>query len=79
MHNFGRYPRREIVMSYPVPAASSENNYAYPSTGITLPHPRAAAAPVHSCDQVNVRDVGPLLNCSAFNPQKGRCFPPLFH
>jgi hypothetical protein len=24
MHNFGRYPRREIAMSYTVPAASIE-------------------------------------------------------
>ena len=26
-HNFGRFPRREIAMSHPVPAAPVENNY----------------------------------------------------
>jgi len=29
MHNFGRYPRREIAMSYPAPAASIASEYRH--------------------------------------------------
>jgi hypothetical protein len=43
-HNFGRYPRREIAMSYPVPATSFENNY-----GRRDEHRHTHARPIRIC------------------------------
>ena len=39
-HNFGRYPRREIAMSHPVPITPVEDNYGHVSIGVLPPAPR---------------------------------------
>jgi hypothetical protein len=46
-HNFGRYPRREIAMSYPAAGRIyRKQRYAYRSTGITLRNPAALAGSI---------------------------------